>query len=285
MSDKRKTKKRITALLLIIILLLTGFGGRGLFLNHQKGRLIQMVKESRSEADVVVLGDSIWDLNRGDQGIADLVGENLSASSRIYNLSIRGSRATEDASDAGSNIQLYDVLSMLETGENRIPSEYEASSELDRLYAETPYVRYAVIAYGLNDYFLGVRMENPVDGFDPKTYAGALRNAVEKIYSLFPGVTIILCGPTYSVGYSNGKIVNEGNTHSCGGGTIPQYNEVARKVAAQYGILFVDNYADLKITKGNSATYLVDGTHLTLKGREKYANNFLYRLAQKELGN
>ncbi len=282
MNTKKNIVKRITALGLILLLLLAAFLGRLLFLEHQKNTLIQKAAEGRADLGVVVFGDSIWDLSRGDNGIADLVQEGMGQNIRLYNLSIRGTRATEDETAEPSGTNLMDVLDMVEDHTNTIPKTYEASAELDALYADTPFIRYAIIAYGLNDYFLGVRMENPLNGFDLETYGGALRRAIERVYGLFPGVTIILMGPTYCVGYQNGGIVSESDTFSYGGGTVPQYDQVAAKVAAQYGILFVDNYADLGIKKSNSAKYLADGTHLTLEGREKYADNLLYRLAEFE---
>ncbi len=282
MKNVSKPMKRIIALCLILVLLGAGFLGRRVYLDHKIDTLIAKAKESRTDTGMVIFGDSIWDLNRGDNGIAELVGKKLGGTGDIYNLSIRGTQAAEDDTVEQSGINFGDIVSMIETHTNTIPDTYEAAGELDRMYADAAYIRYAVIAYGLNDYFLGIRMENPCGPYDTESYAGALRTYVEKIYGLFPGVTIILAGPTFCVGYNSGKIVHDSDSYSYGGGTVVQYNEVARKVAYQYGILFVDNYADLGVNRGNSAEYLIDGTHFTEKGRKAYARNFLYRLAQLE---
>ncbi|MCR4586902.1 MAG: SGNH/GDSL hydrolase family protein [Lachnospiraceae bacterium] len=282
MKKETKTIKKIIALGLIVILLAVGFLGRKVYLDYRKEKLVAYAKEHRQDSGMVVFGDSIWDLNRGDNGMADLVKEGMGGTGDIYNLSIRGTRATEDDAVEQTGINLSDIVDMIENGTNSIPSEYEASAVLDRLNTEHPYIRYAVIAYGLNDYFLGVRMENPVKCFDPESYAGSLRTNIERVYGLFPGVTIILAGPTFCVGYNNGTIDHDSDSFSYGGGTLLQYNEVARKVAGQYGMLFVDNYTDLGVDRGNSSKYLADGTHFTELGRRTYADHFLYRLAQQE---
>ncbi|MCR5032992.1 MAG: hypothetical protein K6A92_09015, partial [Lachnospiraceae bacterium] len=64
--------RRVAAALLIIAIVTLAFLGRILYLKYQQKSLIETAKENRSDAGMLVLGDSIWDLNRGDNGIADL---------------------------------------------------------------------------------------------------------------------------------------------------------------------------------------------------------------------
>ena len=233
---------------------------------------------------VLVLGDSIWDLERGDTGIASLLEEELSHRIEVYNLAIKGSRsaAIKECLDGNgaftpemqreNDICLYSMVQYL-TDERPcdIPSEYAASELSSDVDLEE--MDYVILAYGLNDYFGAVRQKNLSDGFDPTTYAGSMCLAIKRMQEINPELKFIVVSPTYCQGYSYGQVIHESTSHDYGSGTGYDYAMTAKEVAASFYAVFVDNYDGLDISIHNGAEYLIDATHLSEKGRRAYAAN------------
>lgn len=232
---------------------------------------------SHDAVNIVVLGDSIWDLVRDETGIAARLQTDLGGKATIYNLSIKGSSAAASGGTTGIGTQqdqicLYAMAKYL-TGvtENDIPEEYTASDLLDTVDMNS--VDYVLIAYGLNDYFGSVPLKNPDDYYDVTTYEGAMCESIEMLKEAYPSVQFVILSPTYCQGYSYGQVVHESNTYSYGGGTGLDYVTAAKEVADSYSATFVNNTTALPISIHNGPEYLVDGTHLTQKGRREYAAN------------
>lgn len=82
----------------------------------------------------------------------------------------------------------------------------------------------------------------------------------------------MILSSTYCQVYSYGKVKYESHTMDYGGGNGPDYVATAQKVAAEYGLPFVNNYDKMHINIRNGLKYLSDAVHFTPKGREKYAS-------------
>lgn len=262
-------KKFIGGLALTVLLAVIAASAYRMYEEQEKKKLIA----EKGSVKIVCLGDSIWDICRDDTGIAALTAQNLQA--EVINLAIMGTSAAYRSSDRAEDADLWNsksLLGVVETvtgGENKgLPLE-----EIQRLNAENPEIAsadYFLIAYGLNDYFSAVPRES-TDPYDVYTYGGALRTAVEKLQAAFPGARIMILSQTYCQGYSYGKVDSESDWKDYGGGTAPDYVETARKVAEEYGLVFVDNYKEMGINIHNGTKYLSDATHLSERGRRKYA--------------
>ena len=241
--------------------------------NSENQKLIQEHKAVK----ILVLGDSIWDLVRDESGIEAILKKDLGDKAAIYNCSIKGSRAAAAGGEKNdgtpeNNICLYAMAQYL-TGARpcEIPDKYEAKSVVSTV--DMKQIDYVVIAYGLNDYFGGIRLRDPDNFYDENTYEGAMCSSIEMIRSNYPNIKFLILSPTYCQGYSYGQVVHESNSYSYGGGTCPDYVEAAREVAKSYSASFVDNTAALSISIHNGPEYLADATHLTAKGRRKYADH------------
>ena len=118
--------------------------------------------DRRGEVEVLVLGDSIWDLERGETGIAALLEEEL-PNVTVHNCAVKGSRAAEDA---------YGLWAMAEHIAGRrtinLPADAAALEVLRQVDCKN--IDYIFIAYGLNDYFGAVKRKNPDDCYDVSTY-------------------------------------------------------------------------------------------------------------------
>ncbi len=243
----------------------------------------QKKAEGRETMQILVLGDSIWDLERGETGIASLLEEEL-GNAAVYNCAVKGSRAAAGArygAEAGNygpgeirqdDVCLYAMAEYL-TGnrEMNLPEDWEAVKTLSEV--ELSEMDYILIAYGLNDYFGAVKQKNPDDYFDITTYSGAMCSAVRMLKESCPDAEFVILSPTYCQGYAYGQVVQESTYYDYGGGTGKDYVSAAQEVTLSFDCMFVNNYEELGISIHNGAEYLEDATHLTEKGRRAYAEN------------
>lgn len=235
---------------------------------QKKGQAVK----ARGEVDILVLGDSIWDLERGESGIAALLEEELS-NVTVYNCAIKGSRAAAD--DCGLTA-MADYIA----GKREVVFPADAAAEDVLRQVDFSDIDYIFIAYGLNDYFAAVRRKNPDDCYDVTTYEGALCTSIEMLRESCPSAEFVILSPTYCQGYSYGQVVHESTSYDYGAGCGDDYAASAERIAEAYGYLFVDNYEELGISIHNGAAYLEDATHLTEKGRRAYAENLAFHLVE-----
>lgn len=129
--------------------------------------------------------------------------------------------------------------------------------------------RVLMLAFGSNDYLSGKKPDNPDDPYDQKTYGGALRYAVELIKEAYPNLEIVLVTPPFCH-ISGGEDCLKQTFD--GGGTLSQYVETEKMVAAQYGIYVIDAFGELGIDESNYEVYMEEGgLHFNKEGRELYA--------------
>ena len=229
--------------------------------------LILVLKKDYRESDVleekeiICLGDSIWGLIQDDTGIAAWVEDMTGAT--IVNYAVPGTTATDTKGTSWeeelSNFSLIQIVEMLDGGE---------TTGIDaKVFREAEYL---VIAYGLNDYFKGIKLSSDKD-VDIHTYEGALTYAVEYFKEHYPDLQIVLIGQTYCQFYSYGIVEEDSNTRDFGGGVGMDYVNAVKRVADEYGLLFINPYNTLPINEWNGNLYLEDATHLNEKGRMEYA--------------
>lgn len=246
---------------------------------HQKQNIKNIGKsaDAKDPLQVLVLGDSIWDLVRDDTGVAALLEKEL-GNAVVYNLAIKGTQATDTGAEDTSLIAMTEYI----TGKREcaLPDDVEAKNILP----EVPYeeMDYVILAYGLNDYFAGVKQKNPNDYYDVTTYSGALCSGVMALQEVCPDAVFVIVSPTYCQGYSYGQVIHESTSHDFGGGTLIDYTASAKAASASFNAIFINSYDDMNITIHNGEKYLIDATHLTEYGRKKYAENVANYIAEHE---
>lgn len=246
---------------------------------HQKQNIknIGTSADAKDPLQILVLGDSIWDLVRDDTGVAALLEKEL-GNAVVYNLAIKGTQATDTGAEDTSLIAMTEYI----TGKREcaLPDDVEAKNILP----EVPYeeMDYVILAYGLNDYFAGVKQKNPNDYYDVTTYSGALCSGVMALQEVCPDAVFVIVSPTYCQGYSYGQVIHESTSHDFGGGTLIDYTASAKAVSASFNAIFINSYDDMNITIHNGEKYLIDATHLTEYGRKKYAENVANYIAEHE---
>ena len=225
--------------------------------------------------NIVVFGDSIWDMDRGETGIAAQVAEYMNAN--VYNCAIGGTRATMKPGESDVDYENWDSTSL--TGmcyvmrglvDTNFLEGYPAGGVIRNVDPAT--VDYYIIAYGLNDYFSGAPIAvSGSDQFDPHGYTGALNNALELLKGASPNAQFLLISPTYCQFYENGYMVTDSNMRDYGEGTLTDYANACRNVAENEKTLYIDAYSTMGINIYTAEEYLEDGVHLTEAGRTLYA--------------
>lgn len=231
--------------------------------------------EEEDKLNIVVFGDSIWDMDRGDTGIAAQLAGYMNAN--VYNCAIGGTRATLKDGESDMNYDTWDSTSL--TGmcyvmrgmvDTNFLEGYPAGGVIRNIDPAT--VDYYIIAYGLNDYFSGAPIAvSGSDTFDPHGYTGALNNALELLKGVSPNAQFLLISPTYCQFYENGYMVTDSNMRDYGQGTLSDYANACRNVAEMKGTLYIDAYTTMGINIYTAEEYLEDGVHLTEAGRTLYA--------------
>ena len=231
---------------------------------------------SGKELQIVFLGDSIFDNNRDGTGIPYLTAEQCNAD--FYNLAIAGTCASIEMDEQYENERwtsrsLVGIVKAM-TGEitTGVFEGTRAKELLDNPDIDFSKTDYFVIEYGLNDFFKATPLANEDNEFDFRTYVGALRYAVSNLGSYADDATIILCCPNYAQFFDGNRFIGDGNTLNTGYGTLFDYKGLCQYVANENQLEYLDAYLDLGINGYTAEELLEDGVHLTMKGRQKYAD-------------
>lgn len=217
------------------------------------------------QIQIVVFGDSIWNAERGENGISEQVEEALDV--KIYNCAIGGTAAAvKGESTEHDQWTSQSFNGMMYVARNRLSAEeligneaaYEEMKEVD--FANVDYV---IVSYGLNDYFSDIPI-HPQEYYDMTSYVGALRHGIQKMREEYPQLKFILTSPTYCSWFEGERQFG-----------LDDYVEAARGVAAEMDTYFLDMYHALGKNPQEKSKYLADGVHLTDEGLTMYANSVI----------
>lgn len=217
---------------------------------------------------IVVFGDSLWDEGRGTDGISEHIQNETGAT--VYNCAVGGSTAAlvsgentiQNWSSSCFNGMVY-VARDLVSAERVIPGR-DACEVVGKVNFEE--MDYVIISYGLNDFFSNIPIY-PEIYYDITSYAGALRNGINKLKENYSHLKIILVSPTYTVLFEGEQQFE-----------IGEYVEAARNVANEMNVHFLDMFHVLGEDAETRTKHLVDGVHLSTAGRKTYADAVIWEL-------
>lgn len=115
--------------------------------------------------------------------------------------------------------------------------------------------------YGINDYLLGHPVESE-DSHAVTTYAGAMRTVIEQLQTAYPGAEIVIMTPGF-VNYGDNGTWVTGDM----GSVLTVYVEAAMEVAQEYGLPYMNNYADMEAYAEKENVLTADGIHPNERGR------------------
>ncbi|MBR5762442.1 MAG: SGNH/GDSL hydrolase family protein [Lachnospiraceae bacterium] len=133
-------------------------------------------------------------------------------------------------------------------------------------------VKYVFIEQGVNDYLLGKPTDDASDRYNRSTFAGALRTSIENVQKALPDAEIVLLTPIYNWA---GGADQDCTERDLGGGTLLAYIDKEKEVAAEYGLICVDNFHGSGINRDNYKEYLYDGLHTLEEANALIAQNII----------
>lgn len=242
-------------------------------------RSVEAETEDR-QWDVVVIGDSIIGKERED-GTVDGYFEEYSGMTML-NGAFGGNCASvgEHADRYSYNEESLSLKSLTEALCYRdfgVQRADLAASQVKREYFDSVMEQLSgvdlrqteilLLAFGTNDYMVGKQLDNQEDPLDVTTYGGVLRYAVEMLKETYPDLEIVLVTPPFF--HINGR--ENCFEEDFGGGTLDQYAELEKEIAAEYGVYVIDALNDLGFDETNFEEYTEDSLHLNKAGRQMYA--------------
>ncbi len=228
---------------------------------------------------IVILGDSQFGNFLGEDGMAYLLKERCKAN--VYNLAMGGTAAAMLQED---NWDYHNWESRCMNGMvNAICGLVKDTSFFEK-YEYTYSVYQAcdfkktdcfILAYGVNDYFQKTPLSDETNWTNPKTFAGAYEDSIQKLRTYYPDAKILVCTPTYAQFFQGGTgaYLGDSNVLSNGFAVLRDYGGVAEAIANSHKNTKTANcYKYAEISSVNAADTLLDGIHMSAEGRLRCAN-------------
>ncbi|MBQ9513161.1 MAG: SGNH/GDSL hydrolase family protein [Lachnospiraceae bacterium] len=248
---------------------------------------VSHVGEQGGRLNIVYFGDSQFEVGSADQkDIPYFVGQYTS--SNTYNLAIGGTCASltvNDSSDFNNwdNCSFYGMANMLA---GRIPLDVlEGRYQKTIMEAIDPAeVDYYVISYGVNDFLNGRQAHIQGQESVPYNYHGALTQGIAALADVSPNAQFILCTPAYTQFFNKaGVYLGDSHIHDYGIGVFDQYATQVQHIArGKYLVLDAAFDTMFNLNSTNAQAYLMDGIHLTERGRNVYALALSYLIAKDQ---
>ncbi|MCR4989745.1 MAG: SGNH/GDSL hydrolase family protein [Lachnospiraceae bacterium] len=226
---------------------------------------------------ITFLGDGVLDNFRGDNGIDDIVAQNLNAT--VYNLAVSDTSATPQLEKSIDNKSDDNIcgLSIVKALVGEVPLDKlkdKAAGQIigshrDEILSSDIFV----IEYGIVDFMTGKPKTFSDDPDSFYNYYGALKEMLRLITKNAPNAKIVVCQPSYIYFYrDNGEYVGDTYTLNNGPGSEYDYGDTAGCVAGEFNALFY-KLESQGISAQNSGEMLTDGVYMNEKGRRVYADN------------
>ena len=241
------------------------------------------------ELTITFFGDSILDHYRDETGVAGKLSAMLDATVEYRAIGGTCAAAERDAKFENERWDCTCGLGMVKAlvGDISIDVLRDcAATQIMREHMdEIKQSDIFIIEYGINDFLSGKPMASEDLIHDPLySYVGAMKEMVRILQSNFPNARIIICQPSYVYFYKdNGEFIGDSYTLNNGPGSEYDYGGKAEYVANEYGAVFysmdkqgIDSY--------NSDEMLIDGIHLSERGRALYAENLKNLIWEEILG-
>lgn len=237
---------------------------------------IQQHQESSDSYQIVILGDSIFDMVRDETGIASKLEWKLGAD--VYNLAIGGVSATVAPDETTTNedwnstsgVGIAKVLSgkvspdVLRdtTAKKIIVDNYDVFKNTDLF----------IIEYGINDYLADHPPGYGNYGSDFMYFCNALEQIVDDLRETAPDADVLLCEPHFCEFYGkDGAFLGSSNMVRNDYGTLTEYVGNVDYIANTRDTYLWHAYLESGINSYTMAEYSLDGIHMTEAGRERYS--------------
>lgn len=271
----------LAAGIFVLLLAVTGFWG---YKSQNADR------QGLEPIDIVIMGDSIYGLNRDETSIAAKLERLLDK--RVCNGALGGTcmgrleenRGASYVKDAFSMVSLSKSIA---SGDFRIQENTEITENGTEYFQETiaalkeidfSKIEILMISQCVNDYHVGevIYGENTEDEY---TYAGALRSTLGMLKNAYPDLRIIILTPPFTWYTLQGLTCEE---YVLGGNVLEDYVDAQYALSAEMDVELIDLYHDLfpHETWEDWQIYSADGLHPNEAGRELIAQTIAKYLTE-----
>lgn len=144
-----------------------------------------------------------------------------------------------------------------------------------------------VMSWGSNDWSTSVKLDDNTDNlYDTDTIGGALRTALETLWTTYPHIKVLICGPVWRGGpISGGELDYDSDDHvNARNKYLKEYSDKERDVAKEYHAPFVEMYDYTNFNKFTWKNYFPpsasNAVHPNAKGRYVIAKRYSQFLAE-----
>ena len=273
---KKSRKQLIYSILAVgFFVLVMAFGGSVL------GRRTRPGDGGQQEADIVVLGDSIYGLYRDETGVCAQLQQYLGK--EVFNGALGGTCMGRLEENRGSSY-IKDAFSMVSLSKSIVSGDFRVQEHTEITENGTEYfpetiaalkkidfgdVEILLISHCVNDYHAGEVIYR-ADEEDEYTYAGALRSTLAILKDVYPDLRIILLTPPFTWYTELGLTCEE---YVIGGNVLADYVDAQYGIAEEMNVELIDLYHDLfpHETWEDWQRYTIDGVHPNEAGMELIA--------------
>jgi lysophospholipase L1-like esterase len=253
---------------------------------------VENASNTISQKHILLFGDSIIGWVRDNTGVAYNVKQRTKA--MVDNVAFAGCYMSQIEGSVYDAFSMYKLADAIATGDYSLQyataeSVYAVGSEYHKWNIDkisnadwSSQDTVMVIAYGTNDFQHGNVLDNDLNPLDYTTFGGAIRYSIEKIWSVYPAVKIVLVSPHWRFYQTSGVYTSDSDTFvNSTGKTLIEFIELEKAIAKAYHIPFIDNYFELGIHKFNRTNYFDanDGTHHIANGRKLIGERIGSKLA------
>lgn len=249
--------------------------------------------EEKITVPYIIMGDSIYGECRDETSIPALLSEKLGGT--VFNAAFGGTcMGRDDEEKRLANTK--DCLSMHALSQAIATGDFDVQQTVRSREAATEYfealindmeridfeeVEILFIGHGINDYHSGTMIYDEAAPYDPYTFTGALRCAVETLREKYPDMRIILLTPPYTWYPHQSAEELTCEEYNLGGGVLEDYVNAEIAVARELGVEVIDLYHDFlpHETWSDWQIYSRDGLHPNAEGNKLIAEE-IYQYLQ-----
>lgn len=211
-------------------------------------------RSERWQVRIVVFGDSVFGLQWDGITLSDYLEQLLGEP--VFNAAFGGTCVSRVDSEhrldySKDSISLVALTKALEADDFGVQQTMHFRENISESFAEKidsletldfSGVELVLIQHGLNDFYIGVPLDNENDPYDEHTFKGALRSSIRSLRQANPDVRIVLMTQTYTWHRLKGVTCEE---YDLGFGNQESYIQAEMEIAEELGLELIDLYHDL----------------------------------------
>lgn len=234
---------------------------------------------------ILCLGDDPFSLNRGDNGLSELIAAKTGAT--VYNGSFTGTTIAAQLEEYNDGY-IMDAFSFSYVAKSLASGDFDlmktaAEYSYDESFPENTAMLASLdmntvdllcIMYDASDYINKRPCDDPNDSYSIVTYTGALRAGVTAIQEAYPHIRIVVMSHTFCHNINEEGNFENADRVDLGHGTISHYLQKELDAASECSVSFIDNFYGA-INEDNYLDYMTDYIHFNDAGRNLLADRFV----------